>query len=298
MFNGLRVQFVQQAAEKQIQLLVTPEDHVFYCDSILLERVLRNLLSNAVQYTSTGFVSLSCQDDADGSKLIILKDSGIGIPSENSEDVFSEYYQLNNLNRDRSKGLGLGLAIVRRLCELMDIPLEMQSQEGRGTVFRLVVPGGDPAQIKPRMRFDNTMQAKHRRVLVIDDEPQVLQGMRHMLEGWGCKVMLAESARDALKAIAITDFLPELIVSDLRLGDNQNGVDAVAAVHESLESDVPAIIISGDTSTEQLKQVKKTGLLFLHKPVAADELYQHMHALFDSSRSASVRVRRLSTEGA
>ena len=283
MFNGLRVQFVQQAVEKQIQLLVAPEDHVFYADSILLERVLRNLLSNAVQYTATGFVSISCQDDVDGSKLIILEDSGIGIPSENSEDVFSEYYQLNNLSRDRSKGLGLGLAIVRRLCELMDISLEMQSEEGRGTVFKLIVPGGDPAQIKPRLRFDNTMQAKDRRVLVIDDEPQVLQGMRHMLEGWGCKVILAESARDALKAIAITDFLPELIISDFRLGNNQDGVDAVAALHESLESNVPAILISGDTSPERLKQVKKTGLLYLHKPVAADELHQHMHALFDST---------------
>ncbi|MFT6301311.1 MAG: signal transduction histidine kinase/CheY-like chemotaxis protein [Granulosicoccus sp.] len=286
MFNGLRVQFVQQAVEKQIQLLVAPEDHVFYSDSILLERVLRNLLSNAVQYTVTGFVSLSCQDDVDGSKLIVLEDSGIGIPSENSEDVFSEYYQLNNLNRDRSKGLGLGLAIVRRLCELMGLPLEMESEEGRGTIFKLIVPGGDPAQIKTRFRFDNTMQARDRRVLVIDDEPQVLQGMRHMLESWGCKVMLAESARDALKAIAITDFLPELIISDFRLGDNQDGVDAVAAIHESLESNVPAIIISGDTSPERLKQVKKTGLLFLHKPVAADELHQHMQALFDSIGSA------------
>jgi len=285
MFNGLRVQFVQQAAEKHIQLLVTPENHVFYADAILLERVLRNLLSNAVQYTTTGFVSISCLDDVDGSKLIILEDTGIGIPLENSEDVFSEYYQLNNLNRDRSKGLGLGLAIVRRLCELMDISLEMQSEEGRGTIFKLIVPGGDPAQIKPIFRFDNTMQAKDRRVLVIDDEPQVLQGMRHMLEGWGCKVILAESARDALKAIAITDFLPELIISDFRLGNNQDGIDAVAALHESLESNVPAILISGDTSPERLKQVKKAGFLFLHKPVSASELHQHMHALFDSTGS-------------
>ena len=283
MFSGLRIQFIQQATEKNIQLLVEPHEHVFYTDAILLERVLRNLMSNAVQYTSIGFVSMSCKDDVDGSKLIILEDSGIGIPSENTEDVFSEYYQMNNLNRDRSKGLGLGLAIVRRLCELMDISLKMQSEEGRGTLFTLSVPGGDPAQIKPKVPFDNSMQAKNRRVLVIDDEPQVLQGMRHMLEGWGCNVILAASARDALKAIAITDFLPELIISDFRLGDNQNGVDAVVAIHEFLGSAVPAIIISGDTSPERLKQVKKTGLLFLHKPVAADELHLHMHALFDTA---------------
>lgn len=281
-FNGLRVQFIQQATKKHIQLRIDPDDHVFYTDAILLERVLRNLISNAVQYTNSGYVSLSCMDDVDGSKLIVVEDSGIGIPSQNTKDVFFEYYQLNNLSRDRSKGLGLGLAIVRRLCQLMGIALQMESEEGVGTAFKLVVPGGDPAQIKPRFRFDNTMQAKDRRVLVIDDEPQVLQGMRYMLESWGCRVMLAESARDALKGISITDFVPELIISDFRLGDSEDGVDAVAAIHESLESNIPAILISGDTSPERLKQVKKTGLLFLHKPVAADELHRHMHALFDS----------------
>jgi len=279
MFDQLRAQFIQQTEEKGIKLIVEPEMHVFYSDSILLERVLRNLLSNAVQYTANGSITLRCEEHVGGSKLVSLHDTGMGIPADAADDVFSEYYQLNNPSRDRGKGLGLGLAIVRRLCELMDLPLEMESVEGTGTVFRLIVPGGDPAQIKRTVVSETEMQAKGRRVLVIDDEVQVLQSMRHMLEGWGCKVMLAESARDALKIIALTDETPEVIMSDYRLGDEHNGVDAIVALRESINLDVPAVIITGDTSPERLKEVKESGLQVLHKPVSPDELHQVMHQL-------------------
>ncbi|ASJ71249.1 ATP-binding protein [Granulosicoccus antarcticus] len=282
MFDGLRAQFMQQTDEKGVSLNVDAGQHVFFSDAILLERVLRNLLSNAVQYTSSGGIYLRCDEYTDGAKLVTLCDTGIGIPEEAAEDVFSEYYQLNNPARDRSKGLGLGLAIVRRLCDLMDMPLEMESVEGQGTLFRIVVPGGDPAQVLDVSRGTPTMQATGRRVLVIDDEVQVLQSMRHMLESWGCEVMLAESARNALKLIALTDAMPEVIVSDYRLRDNLNGVDAVAAIRESLESEVPAIIITGDTSPERLKDVSGAGMLVMHKPVNPDELHSVIYELFAS----------------
>ena len=227
---------------------------------------------------------MRCEDQADGGgKLVTLSDTGIGIPDDAKEDVFSEYYQLNNPARDHSKGLGLGLAIVRRLCNLMDMPLEMQSVEGRGTLFRIVVPGGDPAQILPQSGRKPSPQSKGRRVLVIDDEVQVLQSMRHMLESLGCDVMLAESARDALKVIALTDTMPEVILSDYRLRDDLNGVDAVAAIRESLDCEVPAIIITGDTSPERLKEVSGAGMHVMHKPVNPDELHEVMHGLFESS---------------
>lgn len=282
MFDSLCTQFSHQAADKGITLSADAELHVFYADSILLERVLRNLLSNAIQYTNEGHISLSCRDHTNGYKLVTLEDTGIGIPAEEVDDVFSEYYQLNNPSRDRSKGLGLGLAIVRRLCELMGFPMEMESAEGQGTIFRITVPGGDPAQIKRTARRLAAMRATGRRVLVIDDEIQVLQSMRHMLEGWGCEVMLAESARDALKVIALTNDMPDIIVSDYRLRDELSGIDAVAAIRESVEYEVPAVIITGDTSPARLKEVKQTGLQLLHKPVSPDELHQVMYQLFDN----------------
>ena len=272
LFDGLRAQFVQQADEKSIELIVTAGDNVLYTDAILLERVLRNLLSNAVQYTARGRVTLDCASAPDGACVVTLADTGVGIPLEARDDVFSEYYQLNNPERDRGKGLGLGLAIVRRLCELMDLPLSMESEEGGGTVFRIEVPGGDPAQVPFPAEASVALESNGDCVLVIDDESQVLQSMRHVLEAHGCEVLLAESARDALRVMALAARTPDAILSDYRLRDDLNGVDAVVAIRESLDLDIPAIIITGDTSPERLREVKGTGLELMHKPVASDEL--------------------------
>lgn len=287
-FDALRAQFAQQAAKKDVELCICSESHVLYCDVVLLERVLRNLLSNAVQYTPSGSISLYCNDRSDGTKVVTLEDTGLGIPAESAEDVFSEYYQLNNPSRDRNKGLGLGLAIVRRLCELMDLPLQMESEEGRGTIFRVTVPSGNAAQIVPPSRPSTGFLAQGRRVLVIDDESQVLQSMRHMLEGWGCEVLLSQSARDALKVLALSDVVPDVIISDYRLADNLSGVDAVAAVRESVDAVIPAIIVTGDTSPARLKEVAESGLQLLHKPVSPDELNDVMQLLFKEADSRTM----------
>ena len=279
LFDGLRAQFTRQAGEKGIDLVVLESDHVLYSDVVLLERVLRNLLANAIQYTDVGSVTLGCHTGDDGASVVTLADTGVGIPNTEQGDVFSEYYQLGNPERDRGKGLGLGLAIVRRLCDLMDLPLDMESAEGRGTTFRIEVPGGDPAQVAPRHVEPPTLDSRGGCVLVIDDEPQVLQGMRHMLEGQGCEVLLAESARDALRVVALAERTPDVVISDYRLRDGMNGVDAIASVRESLERDVPAVVVTGDTSPERLKEVKLTGLELLHKPVAIEELCRVLERL-------------------
>lgn len=272
LFDGLRAQFARQAEEKGIELVVDGGDHVLHTDAILLERVLRNLLSNAVQYTERGRISLGCERGPEDTCVIVLADTGVGIPEEAREEVFSEYYQLNNPERDRGKGLGLGLAIVRRLCELMDLPLTMASETGRGTTFRIAVPAGEAARVPSRAAETVPLASEGDCVLVIDDESQVLQSMRHVLEAHGCEVLLAESARDALRVMALAARTPDAILSDYRLRDELNGVDAVAAIRESLGFDVPAVIVTGDTSPERLREVKGTGLELLHKPVASDEL--------------------------
>ena len=283
LFDGLRAQFVQQAEEKGLELVVESSDCVLYTDAILFERVLRNLLANAVQYTRAGSITLGCAAGDDGCRVVTLADTGVGIPSEARDDVFSEYYQLNNPERDRGKGLGLGLAIVRRLCELMDLPLAMESREGVGTTFRIEVPGGDPAQVRRRRSEPIALAARGRCVLVIDDESQVLQSMRHVLEGFGCRTLLAESARDALRVMTLAERIPDLILSDYRLRGDLTGVDAIEAIRESLERDVPAVIITGDTSPERLKEVKLSGLELLHKPVATDELCRVLSRLLPAS---------------
>jgi DNA-binding NtrC family response regulator len=123
------------------------------------------------------------------------------------------------------------------------------------------------------------MKAFGRCILVIDDETQVLHSMRHMLEGYGSEVLVAESARDALKVIALSDIPPDIVISDYRLADNRIGVDAIEAVRESLDKSIPAIIITGDTSPERLKEVKETGLQLLHKPVSPNELHDVVQSM-------------------
>ena len=287
LFDRLRAQFNHQAQEKNLTLIVDAKNCVLYSDSILLERILRNLLANAIQYTHRGRVILSCEAQDNGSGLISLTDTGIGIPDDELDEVFSEYYQLSNSERNRQKGLGLGLAIVKRLCELMAIPMRIRSELGQGTVFELDVPEGDSALVEKPPTNAEPVSVAGRRVLVIDDEPQVLQSMKHMLEDWGCQVLLAESARNALQIIALSDELPDLIFSDYRLANNLNGVDAVAAVRESLDADIPAIIVTGDTSPERLKEVSASDLQLLHKPVSADELHRVLSQLLAAIKPAS-----------
>jgi len=264
--------------DKGIAMQLEGDDVALYTDPILMERILRNLLSNAVQYTEHGHIRLWC--DHVGSDVVIhLEDTGIGIPNDASEEVFSEYFQLNNPERDRGKGLGLGLAIVRRLAQLMDMPLEMRSTENVGTHFTMSVTRGAVEATRSQTSLADPKGqplAVGHRVLVIDDELQVLKSMKHTLEDWGCDVLLSESARDALRQMALSEFEPDLILSDYRLRGEDNGIDTVCALRESFDREVPAIILTGDTSPERLRRVTESGFELMHKPVGVDEL---RHAL-------------------
>lgn len=271
----VQVSLEAEAALKGIDMQLDANDVAVYTDPILMERVLRNLLSNAVQYTEKGVIRLWCESV--GSDVVVhLEDTGIGIPEHASEEVFSEYFQLNNPERDRGKGLGLGLAIVTRLAKLMDISITMSSKVNVGTRFSLKMTRGDThiasSHIKPVNEQGQPIGVGHR-VLVIDDEIQVLKSMKQTLEDWGCEVLLSDSARDALRQMALSEFEPDLILSDYRLREGHNGVDTVWALRESFDREVPAIILTGDTSPEKLKQVTDSGFELMHKPIAITELH-------------------------
>lgn len=270
----VQVSLEPQAAAKGITMKMDGGDFALYTDPILMERVLRNLISNAVQYTESGSIRLWCEKA--GSHVIVhLEDTGIGIPAHAADEVFSEYVQLNNPERDRGKGLGLGLAIVRRLASLMDMSISMDSSVKVGTRFSMSVAVGDAnftGVLADSLDAAGRTLAVGHRVLVIDDELQVLKSMKNTLEDWGCDVLLSDSARDALRQMALSEFEPDLIVSDFRLRGEDNGIDTVFALRESFDRDVPAIILTGDTSPEQLRRVQESGLELMHKPVGVDEL--------------------------
>jgi signal transduction histidine kinase/CheY-like chemotaxis protein len=289
MFNRVRATFIQQARSKGVELITDASPSVVHTDAILLERVLRNLVSNAVQYTSSGRIQLGCERDASGDFIITLTDTGMGIPVSAREEIFSEYYQLNNPERDRTKGLGLGLSIVQRLTSLMNMPLRMDSELGKGTTFTLLVPAGDESALQVVAPIEPSSEQSLREdcvVLVVDDERAVLHSMRTTLEDAGCTVLLAESARDALKVIALSNTVPHLVLSDYRLRHGENGVDCVAAVRESIDSEVPAVIITGDTSPDRLRELVASNLHVLHKPVAPVELQGLLERLVPSMHSA------------
>jgi signal transduction histidine kinase/ActR/RegA family two-component response regulator len=236
-------------------------------DPLLLERVLRNLLDNAVKYTQRGQVRLQLRR-APGGFEIVVHDSGPGIPAHEQERVFEEFYQLGNPERDRSQGLGLGLSIVRRIADLLGLALTMDSSPGEGTRFGLSVPAATH-----RGPLTGTLDAEPQvagvQVLVIDDEEAVREGMSTLLEGLGCGVRTAAGTDAAL--LLVGEACPDIVLADFRLRGNDDGITAVRRLRERCPQ-LAALLVSGDTAPERLREAHAAGLELLHKPVTAEAL--------------------------
>jgi signal transduction histidine kinase/CheY-like chemotaxis protein len=237
-------------------------------DAALVERLLANLLDNAVNYTHEGNVLLNVFEDPDGMINICIEDSGIGMSEEQQLYIFEEFYQVNNQARNSKKGVGLGLSIVKRICNLLDIPLGMQSQLGVGTTFTLILPAAEP--VEQTLQDNNTHLAcdlDGRCVLVVEDNDDVRLALKKQLELWGVRILSANSMEGALNCLH-GHLKPELILSDYRIADNQTGVEVIESVKKYLSSPMlPSIILSGDTSPERLDEMQALGHTLLHKPV-------------------------------
>lgn len=256
------------ANEKQLELSAEAADIWILSDPTLLERILRNLVINSIRYTPSGTVSIQCIPAGNAVKLIV-EDTGIGIPEENHKEVFQEFTQLANPERDRSKGLGLGLSIVRRLTTMLDHPLSLDSTPDHGTRFTLLLPivedslRAAPPAPELGVTGDRPLDL---RVLVIDDDEDILEATRKLLDSWGCCVSTADSAA-AAEALARSELKFDALVSDFRLPENVSGTELVEKVREIQRRNVPALLITGDTEPARLKQAEAAGLELLHKPV-------------------------------
>ena len=265
----LRDEIRPAALQKGLQVsLACAQDGMVDTDPMLLERILRNLLDNAVKYTASGSVRLEARRE-NGAFVISVADTGPGIPRAEQARVFEEFYQLDNPERDRTRGLGLGLAIVQRLAALLALRMEMTSSPGEGTHFRLVVPAAlhrlqPQASPRPARPLASALH-----VLVVDDEAEIRLGMKTLLEGMGCRATLAEGTEQALAAARAAR--PDLMLVDLRLRDVDNGIATVRAVR-ALYPEVPALLISGDIASERLREAEEAGIALLHKPVPAETL--------------------------
>jgi signal transduction histidine kinase/DNA-binding NarL/FixJ family response regulator len=268
LFKRLETTFAGAAREKGLELRLLSSGAWVRSDCILLERILLNLVSNAVCYTARGGVLVGCRRR--GALLRIeVWDTGIGIPQDQRRHIFGEFYQLAGSERDRRGGLGLGLAIVDRLGTLLDHPVELKSVVGKGSRFCVSVPAGarrsSAAAIPP---FETALNAaRGKLVLVVDDDALVLEGMRGVLQSWGCRVVTAESDQVAVLKLAEERTRPDLIISDYRLAQGATGFELIEGLQEAFGPGIPAFLISGDTAPERLRDARASGYLLLHKPV-------------------------------
>lgn len=278
MIHPIEEEFQLNAEEKGISLeFHVPSDHIAYIDPVLIERVLRNLIDNAIKYTQQGKVSL-LSEEKKSSILISIKDTGIGIPSDQQETIFIEFKQLNNSERDRRKGLGLGLSIVKRLCSLMQVDFQLQSELNQGTTISLRLPKGNPEKtIKPETTGGLLLQDIT--VVVIDDEQDILDGMQGVLNHWGCQVILALSGDEAITALHQNDITPDLIIADFRLRDHENGIEVIERIREEYNEKIKALLITGDTAPDRLQLTQTANVVVMHKPVEAKDLNTQIQAL-------------------
>ncbi len=242
--------------------------YIAYTDELLLERIFRNLISNAIKYTESGEILIQVKSQND--KLLIeISDSGCGIDIAEHSRIYEEFYQISNPERDRSKGLGLGLSIVKRLSKMLDIELSLDSKLNNGTTFGLLIPllvADSSSQTKELL---NNSAWEAYTVLVVDDEASVREGMKALLDSLGCKTLLAESTETALELSKKT--VPDIVLADFRLRGNETGIQTIKALRNTI-SNLPAVLISGDTAPDRLLEAKEAGISLLHKPVMANDL--------------------------
>ena len=261
--------FSAAARKKGLSLRIVRNSAWVRSDFILLERILMNLVSNAVSYTARGKVVVGCRLRGRHLRIDVF-DRGPGIPEDEHISIFREFYQLGDPRRERQGGMGLGLAIVDRLCRLLKHEIDLASALGKGSRFSVLVPS-----VAARAWIVDPKDSVHptpdsiggKLVVVIDDDPLVLDSTGGLLRSWGCQVLTAGSARVALAGLADCNQSPDLIISDYQLSDGQTGIVAIEELRKSLNLPIPAFLISGDTAPERMREARTSGYHLLHKPV-------------------------------
>jgi CheY-like chemotaxis protein len=279
MLDRLRMDFEPEAFERGLRLRIVPTTAYLFSDPVLVERILRNLVSNAIRYTKAGGVLVGTRRRGKEVSLEVW-DTGIGIPPEQQDRVFEEFYQLANPERNSKKGLGLGLSIVKRLVNLLSAQIDLRSVPGRGSVFKVRLPLGvrppvDPARKKKAATAPGDLSG--RVIVVVEDEAAVLEGMRVLLEGWGAEVVAGASIRETMAEVEPLARAPDLIVADYGLRDGNVGTQAIAALRERFKSQIPAIIVSGSTTPAHVDEAKAMDAHLLLKPVMPAKLRTLIH---------------------
>ena len=289
LFQSMQTEFTAYAQEKNLQLNFAHTTLWIDSDFTLLERIVRNLISNAIRYTNKGGVAVGCRRQQNKIQIVVY-DTGIGIPQENIGEIFTEFHQLHNTERDRSKGLGLGLAIVKRMADLLGLALVIKSVPGTGSAFGIELPIRSSNETKdetlnkisdetkiilnesPALKKPDSTSLTGKTVLIIDDEQEIRDSLSELLQNWHCNVISCASGDKAAQALKQNNIQPDIILADFRLRENETGIEAINKINTFLSNTTPAIIITGDTAPDRIKKTESSGHSVLHKPVSPAQL--------------------------
>lgn len=280
LFERLNIQFGHRANEKGLRLKFVGTRSAVATDRALLERILSNLVSNAIRYTEVGGIIVGCRREARGLRIEVV-DTGRGVKPEEQTRIFEEFYRSADVSRGQKGGLGLGLNIVRRLADILEHRISLRSVQGKGSIFSVTVPHGniwhsDIGEIEISEAIGGEFSGIP--ILLIEDDDILRRTMTQLMERWGIEVHAVSSESAALRKVKDEGLSPRLIVSDYSL-KTSNGADVVAAVRHAAGRNVPAIIITADTEPRVGDHVKAENLPLLIKPVSPPRLRVLMHNL-------------------
>jgi signal transduction histidine kinase len=276
-----------QAQHKGLDIRVAKTKACVYTDPALLELILRNYVENAIKYTPEGRVLIGCRKQG-GQIRIEVHDTGIGIPASAQETVFQEFYQLGNPERDKAKGLGLGLYIAHSLGKLLNHDIGVNSTVGKGSMFYVTVPQGNASHLMDepsRVQAGGKTPLTGKTVLLIDDDDLVRASVTEMLSRWQCSTIAAEDAETALRILMARGRMPDAIVADYRLRNKSTGVQAIQSLQAQL-GNVPAVILTGDTAPSRIQEARNSGFLILHKPLSGVQLRSTLSELMSTKVSS------------
>ncbi len=293
--NGLLVKlhhgYIPLAEQKGLRFDYVDSCVVVNSDPVLLERILRNLLTNAIRYTQQGGIVLGCRRRGECVQVWVC-DTGAGIPASRREEIFHEFTQLQNAERNPGYGLGLGLSIVKRLTGLLNHKIQVRSRVGRGSTFSVELPCSteSPQALElPAEEYSATsLKYENLLILVIDDDKSVRLGMATLLENWKCEVISSATGHHALGKIRGRRRVPDLVIIDYRLSQGETAPGVIALLKPELDEQTPFIIVTGDTAPDRIREAHDAGHMLLHKPVDPDRLKLCINALLDPAVRAAV----------
>lgn len=280
LLQSIYLEHAPVAEQKGLSFRLRPTQAIVTTDPAMLKRMLGNLLSNAIAYTSTGGVLIGVRRHG-GLWRVHVWDTGCGIAADQIENVFDEFTQLHNSERDSKKGLGLGLAIVKRMEGLIHAPVSVYSRPDKGSLFTVDLMPGLASEVEmDAFRPQQGISLSGTVLVVIDDDFGVRDSITVLLKTWGCsQVFSFASGEEALASMRVANIRPDAIISDYRLRDHHTGVEAIAALQALFSADIPALLITGDTAPDRIEEAAKSGFPLLHKPIDPDDLKRFLASL-------------------